>query len=451
LLLLLLAGCQQTADPTATQVPAAAAEVPLVSTVRVGKGQLHHVIEQPAQIEAYAETALVARIPGAVHKVYADIGQRLKGPIFGRRGQVLTPGEVLAELWVPDLRQELNQKKAQLAQARAELAQARANLEVARAHIESAGALVHEAKAGEARAEAAVARWKSEYERLVKLAKDKVIDEQSRDETLFQYESAKAGLTEVAARITSAGAKLKESEAQRDKAAADVDAAAARIDVAEAEAARLGELVEYATIRAPYDCIVTRRNVDPSTFVQPGTGSGSLPLFVVASYDRVRLFVDVPEKDALLLKDGMEANLKVQAITDRVFKGKVTRQTWALDAKSRTLRVEIDLPNEGELLRPGMYAYASFHLKLPERPTLPVAAVVLQGDNAHGWQVVDGKAVKTPLLIGYRDGKNVEVLKKLVPASPGGPPEWTDLAGTEAFIVGDLGKLSDQQAVRVQK
>jgi multidrug efflux pump subunit AcrA (membrane-fusion protein) len=448
---LVLAGCQQPADEGVAPAQAAGPPpVPTVTTVRLQHLDLVRVIEQPAQIEAYFETALIARIPGTVAKVRADIGQRLKGPVQGRRGQVIEPGEILAELWVPELVQEHNQKKGLVEQAHTELAQAEANVEVAEAQTTSAEALMREAEAGLARAQSNVDFRESEYKRFTKLA-GTVLQEQIRDEAKYQFESAQASLKEVNAKVASATAQWKESQARHKKAQADVNAARARIEVAQSEEARLAALVEYATIRAPYDCVVTKRNVDPETFVQPGTGAGSMPLFVVASNAKVRLFVDVPEKDALLIKDGLTATIKVATIKDRDFQGKVTRQSWSLDPKSRTLRVEIDLPNQEELLRPGMYAYTTFRVSLPKRPTLRAAAVVLQGDNAFAWQVVNNKAVKTPLLIGYRDGNVVEVFRKQQPAPPGGAPAWVEVRPDDEFIVGDLGTLSDGQAVNIKK
>jgi HlyD family secretion protein len=451
LLCLTMAGCQKQAGEGEGQAnaPGGAGQVPTVRTEKLQHQNLKRVIEQPAQVEAFNETSLIARIPGAVDKVHVDIGQRLTGPKLGRRGQIVEPGDLMAQLWVPELVQEHNDKKALVEQARAELAQAEANVEVAEANVKAGKAWENEVAAGLDRVKAELEFRETQYNLLVKIAAEKAIDEQVRDLTKYQFQSAQASVKEVQAKIMSANAKWLESKAQYGKAKADVDAAESRLVVAIAKEARWAALVDYATIRAPYDCIVTKRNVDPSTYVQPGTGGGSLPLFVVATYNEVRLFVDVPEKDALLIKDGLEVSIKVQSIKDRIFKGKVTRQSWSLDSKSRTLRVEIDLANKDQLLRPGMYAYATFQVELPGRPVLPLAAVVIQGENAFCWQVSSGKVVKTPVLIGYRDSNFVEVFKKQAPAQ-GGQPTWVDIQENEAFVVGDMSKLTDGQAVNVK-
>jgi RND family efflux transporter MFP subunit len=451
LLCLTMASCQKQAGEGGgpANAPGVAAEVPTVRTEKLQRQNLKQMIEQPAQIEAFFETSLIARIPGAVDKVHVDIGQRLRGPKLGRRGQIVEPGDLMAQLWVPELVQEHNDKKALVEQARAELAQAKANVEVADANVKAAKAWENEVGAGMDRVKAELDFRETQYNLMVKIAAEKAIDEQVRDLTKYQFQSAQASVKEVQAKIMSASAKWLESKAQLEKAMADVDAAESRLVVAVAKEARWAALVEYASIRAPYDCIVTKRNVDPGAYVQPGTGGASMPLFVVATYDEVRLFVDVPEKDALLIKDGLEVSIKVQTIKDRVFKGKVTRQSWSLDNKSRTLRVEIDLVNEDQLLRPGMYAYASFQVELHGRPVLPLAAVVIQGENAFCWQVLSSKVVKTPVLIGYRDSKFVEVFKKQA-LTPGGQPTWVDVLENDAFVVGDVSKLIDGQAVNVK-
>ncbi|HYV37344.1 MAG TPA: efflux RND transporter periplasmic adaptor subunit [Gemmataceae bacterium] len=445
--LVALSGCQQ--QPSAAQPGAAPPAI--VNTTKSEKKTLKRVIEQPAQIESFEETPLIARIPGYVGKVDADIGMRFDGPKSDEKGNIVKPGDILAKLSVPEMVEEHKQKLALVKQTEAEVAQAEANFKAADAHVETAAAQVSEAVAGKERVEASYDRWNKEYVRLSAMVTQKVIDEQTRDEALNQRDAADGARKEQKAKVQSAEAIHKETKAQRDKAKADVDAAKARVQVAQAEAGRLAAMLEYADIRAPFDCIVIRRNVHTGHFLQPGAGSGSQPIFVVARTDKLRVVVEVPENDAHLVKEGLEGTVRVQNVKDRHFTDKVARISGSVDAKSRTMRAEIDLKNDDKLLQPGMYAYVTFNVTLPDRITLPAATVVVQGDRAYCWQIANGKAVRTQLRIGYRDGGNVEVLKKLVPsAQEGGTPTWENMAAGEVVISGNLANLTEGQAVTVK-
>jgi HlyD family secretion protein len=444
------AGChRQTTDAQTSQ--SATGPTVTVSTVTAVRKTLHRSIEQPGQIEAYEETPLIARIPGYVAPLQCDIGMMFKGPKLDGKGNVDKPGDILARLLVPEMVEEHRQKKALVAQAEAEIAQAAANLRAAEAHVDTAAARVEETVAGKERVDASYERWNSEYNQLKALAAKKVVDEQSRDEALNQRDAAAAARNELAAKVVSMKAAQKETEALRDKSKADLLAAKAHVQVAQAEEARLFALLQYADIRAPYDCIVIRRNVHTGYFLQPGTGSGSQPLFVVARTDLLRVAVEIPEIDALLVTDGLPAVIRVQSAKDRDFAGKVARLSGSVDARSRTMRAEIDLENKDNFLRPGMYAYVTFNITLPNRLTLPAAAVVVQGNKTYCWQVVNGKAKQTLLRIGLRQDGLVEVLQKQVPSGQNdGSPIWVDMANDEMVIAGNLANLTEGQVVNIK-
>ena len=91
------------------------------------------------------------------------------------------------------------------------------------------------------------------------------------------------------------------------------------------------------------------------------------PIYVVDRTDVVRIFVDIPEQDANYVHIGTKATVLAKAYRDEPIPAEVTRTSWALNIKSRTLRAEIDLPNPGSQLLPGMYAYAKVIIERPER------------------------------------------------------------------------------------
>ena len=148
----------------------------------------------------------------------------------------------------------------------------------------------------------------------------------------------------------------------------------------------------YATIVAPYDGVVTRDNVDVGDLTAPGIQGQ--PLFTVARDDLVRIAVSVPEMFATAVEPGDRVRIRLQALAGKDFEGKVTRTSWTLDSKNRTLRTEIDVPNPGGNLRPGLYAYATVIVEEhPDVLTVPATAVVNEKDKSYCVAVVEGKAV----------------------------------------------------------
>ena len=272
-------------------------------------------------------------------------------------GDKVKKGQVLAELDVPEVEAELQQKRALVEQAEADRKQAEAAVRVAEAAVASAKAKGTEVQAGIRRTEADVARWQAEFGRIEQLVRESAVTRSLLDETRSKQSAAQAARDEVRAQVTSAEAAQVQAVAEADKARADVVSAAARVEVAKAEVRRVEAMVRYTKIEAPFDGVVTRRNFDTGHLTMPGA-SGD-PLFVVARSDVVTVSVGVPEADAPLVGVGDAAEVRLQVLDGRTFEGKVTRTSWSLDPATRTLRAEIDLPNTDDALLPGLYAYAT--------------------------------------------------------------------------------------------
>jgi multidrug efflux pump subunit AcrA (membrane-fusion protein) len=387
------------------------------------KRSLIRVVEQPGRIEPYAQTPLLVRISGYIKAVHVDIGDRVKA------------GQVLAELDVPEMEEELKQKQAVVAQSKAEVVQSEKLAAAAEANVLSAAAAIAEAAAARKRVLANYERWKSEATRVHTLVEKKVIDEQTRDETLNQFRAADAMRDEVEAKVRTAEAAKVESEAKRDKAKADIDVVKAKAAVTAADEQRTKTMLGYAKIKAPFDGVVTARNVDIGHFLQPGKDA---PMFIVTARDSVRVVVDVPEMDAPALADQAKAMVRVQGLRGREFEGEVSRSSWALDPKTRTLRAQIDLPNSDGTLRPGMYAYGAVTVTPPPTWTLPVAAIVKTADGAAALIVKDGKAKRVNVQTGYSNPTHVEILKW---QSPNG---WLEINGQERFVFKPAGVVDGQ-------
>ena len=212
------------------------------------------------------------------------------------------------------------------------------------------------------------------------------------------------------AKVETSQARLKEAEAKKKKAEVDIGAAKADRD-------RLSALLSYTRITAPYDGVVTRRNINTDDFVQPPTGGKGEPLYVVERRDKMRIVVEVPEADASWVAKNAPARIRVQALGWQEFSGQVARTSYSISRSARTLVAEIDLVNRQDRLRPGMYVVATITGEHAAALALPVSAVATQGDVTQGYQrycyvVRDGKAERTLVQVGLGDGNFVEVLRK---------------------------------------
>jgi len=127
----------------------------------------------------------------------------------------------------------------------------------------------------------------------------------------------------------------------------------------------------------------------------------------------------------------------------------VTRTSWALNVKSRTLRAEIDLPNPGSQLLPGMYAYANVIIERPGVRAIPVAALTYSGDKTFYWRYLDGRAVRTEIRTGVSDGDWIEVTNFLRAETPKPLDPWVPVNGSEKVILGDLSVLADGAPVEI--
>ncbi|HEX9328746.1 MAG TPA: efflux RND transporter periplasmic adaptor subunit, partial [Reyranella sp.] len=414
----LTSGCGHSSIASTPKQEAGATQT--VETLKPVRHTFRRTVEQPGQVEPFEQTPIYANITGYVGEVRVDMDARVK------------KDQVLAWLSVPEMDDEVKQKEAMVVQARAELEQERKALLTAEANLATSKARILEAIASRKRAQAQCERWESESRRMAVMVARKVIDEQTLDEARNEHRAAQAACEETEAKIASAQASRDESAARRDKLRADIDAAAARLRVAEANERRMRTLLGYAEVKAPFAGIVTRRNVHTGHLLKPGTNGKAEPLFVVIRMDRVRVFVDVPEADAGLVRPGMPVRVRIQALNDREIEATVTRTSWALDPSSRTLRAEVELPNPGEELRPGMYAYASFTAQRSTTWAVPVSAIVKKDDSAFCCLVSAGKVVRTPVRLGAQSGSLVEVLKKrLPPEAPGQAGRWQDFRGDE--------------------
>jgi len=235
-----------------------------------------------------------------------------------------------------------------------------------------------------------------------------------------------------------------QSVSQQDADAKTSDSAAklAAWQAAQANVARLSELVSYEKVTAPFDGVITARNVDVGALVTAGGSPGIAAanggeLFHIEQTDRLRVYVDVPQNDAQGVTPGTKVYLTTQQYPGRKFDATVARSTNSIDPVSRTLRVEVDVDNRDGTLLPG--AYSQVHLALETaHPALevPVSALLFRPDGVTVAVIGNGEKVQLKTVTIGRDfGTYVEVA--------------TGLAATDRVINNPGDAISSGETVRV--
>ena len=433
----------------------AVSDVPEVDGCQAEVRTIIRNVGQPSFIESFEQTAIYAKLPGYVLKWNVDIGDRLK------------KGQELATLFIPELVQELEQKKAMVQQEEQLVEQAKKLVAVADANLRAAEAMVK--KPGPTSG-SRKRWWPAGIPRSAgssSMVKERVVDKQilAESERQLQSNAGFPGRGRGSGRhgLPPSGLRRRPTST---KPGVDV-AVAQRLRVATADLGRVQALIGYLTLTAPYDGIVVARNANVGDFVLPATGDPSAaprstdqsaakatPIYVVARTDLVRVFVDVAGSDAnnIVCRTDKEAGDKrpitkgqvhVYSLDNIDIAAEATRAAWALNFKSRTLRTEIDLPNPGARLLPGMYAYGTLVIDRPGVLAVPATCVVEIGNQFGCWLLADGKSAWTPVRTGVSDGKWMECQQKQVDG------KWSSFDGSEQVITSNVSELSNGKAVQV--
>jgi len=184
-----------------------------------------------------------------------------------------------------------------------------------------------------------------------------------------------------------------------------------QVKSAQANVARLEQLVGFENIYAPFDGIVTARNVDVGTLINSGAGtSNSAELFHMVAENVLRIYVNVPQAYAYSTVPGVTAQLTLSEKQGTSYQGKIVRTAKAIDPTSRTLLVEVDVDNRKGELYPG--AYMQVHFKLTNaHPAMiiPVSTLMFRSEGLRVAVVKNNIAKLVPITIGRDDGRSVEV------------------------------------------
>jgi len=352
----LLTSCKSSAPPAPT--------IPTVPVVTVNTATLADDLTLTAEFLPYQDVDVMAKVAGYVKTIPVDIGDHVQ------------QGQVLAVLEAPEIQSDV--------------ARAKAGVAAAEANIVTAQAAVQRAEAGAG---------------IAKLSYQRIQDVATKDKGLVPRQDidvAQARLMEAAAQLASAESSV---QAARDaKAGADQ------------EYVRAQTMMAYATIRAPFTGVVTKRYASTGSMIQAGITSQTqaMPVVKLAQNNLLRLILPVPVSDVAGVKDGQAVEVSVSS-AGRTLQGTVTRSADSVQMATRTMDTEVDVQNRDGSLVPGMYA--EVHLHLAARPnvlSVPLDAVDGLGTSVEqAYMVRNGIVHLVTVKTGLQTPARLEILSGL--------------------------------------
>jgi RND family efflux transporter MFP subunit len=343
---------------------AAVAPLPTVPVAIVGPASLENDLVLTAEFRPYQEVDVMAKVAGYVKSISVDIGDHVR------------QNSVLATLEVPEIQDDV-------AKAKAGVAGAEANIVTAQAAVENAQAAAN----------------------IASLSFKRIQDVATRDPGLVprqEVDVAQSHEMEATAQLASANSSLK--AAQQGKVEA------------ESEYSRATAMMQYATIRAPFNGVITKRYASTGSMIQAGIASQTqaMPVVTLAQDDLLRLILPVPVSDVAGIRDGQAVDVNVVSLR-RTLEGNVTRYADSVQMATRTMDTEVDVPNHDGTLIPGMYAEVHLHLAARQNVlSVPLDAVDGLGTSVqHAYVVRDGIVHLITVKTGLQTPTRVEILSGL--------------------------------------
>jgi RND family efflux transporter MFP subunit len=330
----------------------------------VTQGPLASTLTVAGQFEAFQVVDLHAKVSGYIRWIGVDIGDRVR------------LGQTLATLEIPELQDQLQGAQAEVRHSQSDIGRAQSEVVSAQA--------THAALHAEYTRLAAASRQRPGL-----IAEQELDDARSRDQ---------------------------QSQAQIGVAEASLQAMQQQLGVSRADRQRIQTLTNYEQIIAPFAGVVTMRYADTGSLIQAGTSSNtqSMPVVQVSQSDLLRLRMPVPESDVPYIHEGGDVEIKVKA-TGQVFTGQIVRFTRALDPETRTMLIEVDVPNPDLKLSPGMYADTTIQLQQKNDALILPAQAVVQNGNEVYVLALDGTdhILRRNVTLGIQTANRLEIISGL--------------------------------------
>lgn len=387
LILLTVVALSSCSRPSRIEAKSEPAKVVTVAVAKARPEDLSRDMIMTAEFRPYQEIDVHAKMAGYLKKIYVDVGDRVKA------------GQLLATLEIPELADELQQASATKKRSDAEVLRAQGEIQ---------------------RSEAAHAATHSSYSRLASVIKVRpnLVAQQEIDEAL---------------------ARDRGSEAQLAAARASLSAAEQQVLVSKASEQRVRTMIEYSRITAPFSGVITKRFADTGAMIQAGTASQTqaMPLVRLSQNDRLRLVLAVPESIVPRIRTGAPVEVNVESL-GKTFSGTVSRFAGRIQASTRTMETEVDVPNPRLVLIPGMYASVVLNIdRKDDALAVPLQAVADHENRPSVFIVNAEKRIEErPVRLGIETPTKVEVL--------------SGLHANELVVVGSRNQLRPGQKVETK-
>jgi membrane fusion protein, multidrug efflux system len=352
-------------------------KLPTVPIVKVEKERLERSLQLPGELLAYQNVPMHAKVEGYVKSITVD------------RGSVVKKGQLMISIFCPELDEKAKEGAAKLSSAESSFRRAQANEDSTRSKL--------------IEAKARLDADKLTFERLQEASKTPgAVAQNEVDIQQKSVESDKARVDSINQEVAGAH-NLVIAEGHNVTAARDV-------------LKSLDAMTAYLQVRAPFDGVITERNVHEGSIVAIDADRTALPMVRIQEKDILRLVVAVPEASVSGTKIGTEIDFTVPAFVGKTFKGVVARPGYALDNSTRTMPVELNVYNKDGELEPGMFATVDWKVTRPyDTMFVPTSAVDADLKGTFVIRVKDDVTERVDVQRGLAMGNKIEVTGDLNP------------------------------------
>ena len=363
----------------------------LVGVVTPERRDMEIKLAFTADILPAQQAAIFSKVSGYIRRIHAD------------RGDFVETGQVLVEIDDQELQASLEQSRATLLTGQAGLEMARSSLVGQQANLENQRANLSKARAVAANDARQADRMKTLFERGLVSATD-------FENARTTAESSRAGVQAAEAQLNLAEAQIATTESQVRLSQAQLETYRAALRLAETNLAN-------TRLLAPFAGYVSQRNLDSGAAVSAqsaGTNTASVGILTIQDIQTVKAQIEVPERNIARVKVGSAVRLAVDPYEGETFTGSVARVVHNLDPRTRTMGIEVEIPNPTGRLKPGMFARVEVLVETRHRAlTIPAEALRLGEARPSVMLVREGVVETVPVELGAADTRGVEVRKGL--------------------------------------